>query len=64
MTIYKCRWFETLEAAQKFQKEHGGVLYKGTPRSHSKKDHIFAGFMFNFDAEKYPFSVNWNEFDD
>ena len=61
MTRYMCRWFKTLEEAQKFQKEHGGVLYKNIPRSRTKKDHQLAGYMFGFDSNEYKFSVNWNE---
>lgn len=58
---YMCKWFIDEESAVKFQKEHGGVLYKNVPRSRTKKDHLYAGMVFGFDAEKYPYSVNWNE---
>lgn len=64
MTRYMCRWFKTLEEAQRFQKEHGGVLYKNIPRSRTKRDHHLAGYMFGFDSEEYKFSVNWNEFEE
>ena len=50
-----------MQEAQKFQKSNGGVLYKNIPRSRTKKDHLYAGMVFGFDTEKYPFSVNWNE---
>jgi len=58
---YKAKPFKTLEEAQEFKKKHGGVLYKDVPRSRTKKDHLLAAQMFGFNAEKYHFSVNWNE---
>ena len=60
--IYRCRWFVDEASAKKFQKEHGGAMYKATGRT--KKDHAYAGMMFGFDCQKYPYSVNWNEFEE
>ena len=61
-TVYMTAWFKTEQEAKEFQKnEHSGALYKGTPRSRTKQDHMIAAFMHGFDPEKYPFSVNWNE---
>ena len=59
--IYRGKAFKTEAEAKKFQKEHGGVLYKNVPRSRTKQDHILAAYMFHFDPEEYRYSVNWNE---
>ena len=58
---YMCKWFENEEDAKKYQKENRGVLYKNVPRSRTKKDHLYAGMIFGFNPEAYPYSVNWNE---
>lgn len=58
--MYACRWFTDEEEAKKFQKENGGALYRGVPNSRTKKDHLISASMFGFDAEKFPYSVNWN----
>ena len=57
---YNGRWFKTEEEAKAFQKEHGGALYKNTPRSRTKRDHEIASMTFGFDPDEYPYSVNWN----
>lgn len=59
--MYRCKWFKTEEAAKKYQKENRGVLYKNTPRSRTRKDHLYAGMVFGFNPEVFPYSVNWNE---
>ena len=57
MTIVK--WFESESAAKKCQKEHNGELYKNTQRSKTKDVHIGYSKQFNFDPERFKYSVTW-----
>lgn len=61
--MYYAKWFKTEEEAKRFQKEHGGALYKNVPKSRTKRDHEIASYMFGFDKDEYPYSVNWNKKD-
>lgn len=58
-TMYYARWFKNEEDAKKFQKEHGGVLYKNVPKSRTKRDHLDTATMMGFDPEEFRYSVNW-----
>ena len=58
--MYIAKWFVDKEEAKKFQKEHGGALYKNEPRSRTRNDHLTTALMMGFDPDKYPYSVNWN----
>ena len=55
--MYYGNWFKDEQDAKNFQKEHGGILCKNTPRSRTKKDHFDNAMMFGFDPEKFKFSV-------
>lgn len=57
--MYMAKWFTNEEDAKKFQKEHGGTLYKNVPRSRTKRDHLVTAAMMGFDPVKFPYSVNW-----
>lgn len=59
--MYCAKWFKTEGEAKKFQKQHGGTLYRNVKGSHTKTDHKVTAYMFRFDANEYPYSVNWNE---
>ena len=58
--MYHCKWFKIEEDAIVFQKEHGGVLYKNVKHSRTREDHRIASYLFHFNAEEFPYSVNWN----
>lgn len=53
------RWFSEESDAKKYQKEHNGNLFKSTPRSRTKKEHLNFAKQFNFDPEEYKYSVEW-----
>lgn len=55
------KWFETEKEAKKYRKEHGGMLCKNIPRSHSKGYHIQAALCLGFDPEKFKYSVHKNQ---
>lgn len=62
--MIRFKGFETKEAAQKFIKEHGGVLtYAYTPngnKSMSYQDYMLAVTLGGLDEKRYPFCVQWN----
>ena len=57
--------FETKEQADKFKKEHGGLIctkYTKTGRkSKTYTDYMFAVCFGGLDEKKYPYCVQWNE---
>jgi len=57
--MYVGKWFKTKDEAIAYQKTHGGALYKNEKYSRTKKDHLIAGMMFEFDPEEYKYSLHW-----
>lgn len=58
---YMAKWFSSKKEAENFKKEHGGVIYSGEPNSSSRYMHYETSVWYNFNPEKYPYSVNWAE---
>ena len=64
MTEFK--GFATKQEAQKFIKEHGGMLTTCVPTKSGKKpstyrDYLLAVVYGGLDRDKYPYCVQWNE---
>ena len=67
--MYNNRFFETLEEAKAFKKQHGGVLISLSPRSRREKRLDFQAEMAvawdargeAVDPERTPHCVAWNE---
>ena len=57
--MYMAKWFKDEQDAKTFQREHGGALYKNTPRSRTRIDHLTTAAMMGFDPDEFKFSVNW-----
>lgn len=64
--MYYNKFFKTLPEAKAFQKENGGALYSGTPKSKTKKEFMaekaiaFDARMEIVDASVTPYCVAWN----
>lgn len=55
--MYYGNWFKNEVDARNFQKEHGGILSKNTPRSRSKREHYDNAAMFGFNPDEFKYSV-------
>ena len=66
-TMYMSRFFQTLEEAESFQKQHGGALYrlkakvkKGHGPNNYKIEAIMRG-LTEADMKSLPYCVAWNQ---
>lgn len=64
MVRYANKFFRTEEQAKKFiKKNKGGVLYKNTKGSHSKREFAIEACIANISSEvkqSHPYCVAWN----
>ena len=67
--MYMSRFFQTLEEAESFQKQHGGALYrlkakvkKGQGPNNYKIEAMMRG-LTKADMESLPYCVAWNHND-
>lgn len=66
-TMYMSRFFQTLEEAESFQRQHGGALYrlkakvkKGHGPNNYKIEAIMRG-LTEADMKSLPYCVAWNQ---